>query len=93
MGLTMKFLAAILTLGALATPSFASDRDELACPPESAVNTLLEAAGYSDVRMLGKQGGVTFFDARRGKRSWFRMGIDSCTGDIRVELREAGPRI
>ena len=75
------------------SPAFAADLPGGAgveCLPKQAMNSLLPAAGYSQVQRLGAQGGVTYFDARKGG-AWFRVGVDSCTQEIASVQHEKTP--
>jgi len=57
------------------------------CMPNGAVTWLLPALGYSGFKRLGEQKGVTYFDANKG-RSWFRIGINSCSAVVVSQQRE-----
>jgi len=90
------FVITLLTTTSIAaTPSFAADlpRDAAAsfgCLPRGAVTSLLPAEGYSEVKRLGEDKGVTFFDAKKGG-SWFRVAVNSCTAAVEMRTRQKAP--
>ena len=79
-----------ITLPALAA-DLPGDSQSFACLPKGAVSSLLPAQGYSDVKQLREQKGITYFDARTGD-GWFRIGIDRCSAQVTSRQRETAPR-
>jgi len=57
--------APLLTSRALAA-DLPGDTTTFGCLPKGAVISLLPAQGFSDVKRLGAQKGVTYFDAKLG---------------------------